>query len=208
MPLIFSEIIDRDTKIGVWEITEAQDFFSPRTGLPSGITHPQKRLQHMAGRYLLTEMAPSIRLQEISISSAGKPLLTGSGPHFSVSHCRNRAAVIVSDTHEVGVDVEYPNEKIRLISHKFLLPEEKEMLLAAEPDEVNCLTMAWSIKESMFKWHGRGGVDFRNHLHINSLQPGPGWWSAACTVRRIADVEMTAYVRMVDGCFLSFVRSV
>jgi phosphopantetheinyl transferase len=30
-------------------------------------------------------------------------------------------------------------------------------------------TLMWSVKESVFKWHGNGGVDFREHIHIQAF---------------------------------------
>jgi phosphopantetheinyl transferase len=33
------------------------------------------------------------------------------------------------------------------------------------------LVAAWSCKESVFKWYGHGGVDFRNHIEIKTIIP-------------------------------------
>jgi phosphopantetheinyl transferase len=36
---------------------------------------------------------------------------------------------------------------------------------------IHKLVAAWSCKESVFKWYGHGGVDFRNHIEIKSIVP-------------------------------------
>ena len=56
MPLIYEQLIDSGTKIGVWYITEEENFFSEHVPLKRNITHPHKKLQHLAGRYLLREL--------------------------------------------------------------------------------------------------------------------------------------------------------
>lgn len=208
MPIIFSETIDEGTKIGVWKITEPEDFFSARLGDLTSVAHPRKRLQHLAGRYLLKELLPAVDLRKIIITSADKPLVSDEGPHFSISHCADMAAVMVSDDYEVGVDVELPAEKIRRISNKFLHPAELQMLAAMDHDGISLYTMAWSIKESIFKWYGLGGVDFRQHLQIHEIKPGPGWWEAVCSFNKDSYIELTAFVRKLDGFYLSRVRKV
>ena len=60
MPLVYQQNINEHTKIGVWHILEAEDFFLEKVKEQYKITHPQKRIQHLAGRYLLLEMANDI----------------------------------------------------------------------------------------------------------------------------------------------------
>ena len=52
MPIFFQHQINDDTKLAVWEIKEDEDFFLQHVPLQREITHPHKRLQHLAGRYL------------------------------------------------------------------------------------------------------------------------------------------------------------
>ena len=52
MPLVYQQNINAVTKIGVWHIAEAEDFFAT-VPLQKEITHWHKRLQHLAGRFLL-----------------------------------------------------------------------------------------------------------------------------------------------------------
>jgi phosphopantetheinyl transferase len=168
MPLVYQQNINAITKMGVWHITETEDFFLPQVPLQKEITHWRKRLQHLAGRYLLKELYPDFPLSLIKIADTRKPFLEDEAYHFSISHCGDYAAVIVSKEYRVGVDVELVNDKIENIIHKFLSRQEKTLL---HPNDINTTaTLLWSVKESVYKWKGSGGVDFIKHINIQSIE--------------------------------------
>jgi len=48
MPLVYQQDINEDAKIGVWHITESEDFFLESVFPQKEINHPHKRLQHLA----------------------------------------------------------------------------------------------------------------------------------------------------------------
>ena len=125
MPLIYEQQIDSSTKIGVWHITEEENFFLEHVPLQRSITHPHKRLQHLAGRYLLRELFPEFPLSLIIIADTRKPFLEDDAFHFSISHCGNYAAAIVSTQSRVGVDIEIPHSKIEKMSSLNLEVSEK-----------------------------------------------------------------------------------
>lgn len=168
MPLVYQQNINAVTKMGVWHITETEDFFLQQVPLQKEITHWRKRLQHLAGRYLLKELYPDFPLTLIKIADTRKPFLEDEAYHFSISHCGDYAAVVVSKEYRVGVDVELVNEKIEKIIHKFLSRQEKKLL---QPNDINTTaTLLWSVKESVYKWKGSGGVDFIKHINIQSIE--------------------------------------
>jgi phosphopantetheinyl transferase len=169
MPLLQIYQPNSCTKIGVWHITEKQDFFEQHVSLKTDITHPHKRLQHLAGRLLLKTLFPAFPTELIAIADTKKPYLPNESHHFSISHCGNYAAAIVSTQNRVGVDIEMPTTKIERIQHKFLSSKEQDLLANTGASYLQALTMAWSAKEAMFKWYGLGQVDFKAHMHINSV---------------------------------------
>ena len=170
MPLIYEQQIDSATKIGVWNITEEENFFLEHVPLQRSITHPHKRLQHLAGRYLLRELFPEFPLSLIIIADTRKPFLEDDAFHFSISHCGNYAAAIVSTQNRVGVDIEIPHAKIEKIQHKFLSEKEKNLLDKIDGNNIEKLTMGWSIKEAMFKWYGTGQVEFIGDMNITAIK--------------------------------------
>ena len=129
MPLVYQQNINAVTKIGVWHIAEAEDFFLRQVPLQRTITHWHKRLQHLAGRLLLKELYPDFPLGEIMIADTKKPFVENEAWHFSISHSGDYAAAVVSKANRVGVDVEWGNEKIVEIRHKFL--GEKELVVGS-----------------------------------------------------------------------------
>ncbi|RFS20619.1 4-phosphopantetheinyl transferase [Chitinophaga silvatica] len=168
MPLIRTIQIDSETKLGVWKITEQEDFFRKEVNISPAIHHPHKRLQHFAGRYLLVNLFPDFPIHDITISNTKKPVLNCQTYYFSISHCADYAAAIVSKKAPVGIDIEEAKPKIELVSHKFLAPEEAAFI---DPNhDLQHKTICWSAKEAMFKWYGHGKVDFRANMN---LQPFP-----------------------------------
>jgi phosphopantetheinyl transferase len=174
MPIFFQHDIDDSTRLAVWKIEEEEDFFLQHVPLQREITHPHKRLQHLAGRYLLQYLFPDFPINLIKIADTRKPYLEDEAYHFSISHCSSYAAAIVSKDNRVGVDIEVPTPKVEKIMHKFLHEEEMPMVseVGAMGNDTAKLTLLWSMKEAMFKWWGMGDVDFKTMLRINEAGTG------------------------------------
>lgn len=181
MPLVYQQNINATTKIALWHITEAEDFFLAAVPVQREISHWHKRLQHLAGRLLLKEMYPDFPVKLIQVADTKKPYLADEPFHFSISHCGDYAAAIVSKTMRVGVDVELLNDKIERIQHKFMYDEELPALSLQCPMPVKqSLTLYWSVKESVFKWWGSGEVDFKDDIQIRSIKGEPGQGIVHC----------------------------
>lgn len=166
MPLFYQHNINDATKLAVWHISESEEFFLKRVPLQKEITHPHKRLQHLAGRYLLEILEPGFPFHLIEIAGSKKPLVSNSEFHFSVSHCGDYAAAIISNDKLVGIDVELITPKIERVKNKFLSKIELDILPG---NNINFLTLFWSAKEAMFKWYGNGNVDFKKNMVIDQL---------------------------------------
>jgi phosphopantetheinyl transferase len=208
MPLIHQHHINSDTKIGVWHITEPEIFFLQKVALQRAITHPHKRLQHLAGRYLLLNLFPTFPLELIQIADTRKPFLKDDAFHFSISHCGDYAAVIVSTNNRVGVDIEIPSQKIERIQHKFISGAERLVLdTLTLQDEIEKLTMAWSIKEAMFKWEGIGEIDFKKHMKIKNLYEVNDERMADCIFCKSDIVHLKVHSKTLEGNNLSWVIS-
>ena len=161
MPLFYQDDLDENTRLAVWKIDEPEDFFLSTVSVQREITHPQKRLQHLAARYLLSMLYPDFPHHQITIASSRKPFLPDEKYHFSISHCANYAAVIISSASRVGIDVEYITPRLHTIKYKFLHADELRFVNAQLPSQqTSLLTLLWSAKEAMYKWYGLGEVDF------------------------------------------------
>jgi phosphopantetheinyl transferase len=166
MPIFFQHQINETTRLGIWKIEENEDFFKNNVPLQRDVTHPLKRLQHLAGRFLLQFLFPDFPYELIQIADTRKPFLQGEPYHFSISHCGDYAAAIVSKDSRVGVDIEIPVKKIIRIRDKFLHTKE---IIHYPVSDIQYLTLFWSTKEAVFKWYGEGGVDFRKHILLQQV---------------------------------------
>jgi len=204
MPIFFQHDIDQNTRLAVWKIEEDENFFLKHVPLQRDITHPHKRLQHLAGRYLLKYLFPDFPLSLIRIADTRKPFLEDEVYHFSISHCQDFAAVIVSPTKRVGVDVEMVSEKIGRIQHKFLSDDERRLLFTDESVMLKHATLAWSCKEAMFKWYGKGEVDFRKHMVITAFQSNNAHYEISAAFLKESGLLLDLQTKFFDGLCLSW----
>jgi phosphopantetheinyl transferase len=69
---------------------------------------------------------------------------------------------------KVGIDIEKIDERVIKVDRKFLNQYEINWLSTLDLDSrIKFTTLCWSIKESVFKWWGAGGVDFSSHINIH-----------------------------------------
>lgn len=175
MPLHYQHNINDFTRLAVWKIAEPESFFTQKVSLQQSVTHPHKRLQHLAGRFLLPYLFADFPSELIQIADTRKPFLPDENYHFSISHCGDYAAAIVSSSCRVGIDVELVTHRVDKIKHKFLHASElmEWNIEGLEPAErFSTLTLLWSAKEAMFKWWGRGDVDFSECMQIKAGKLG------------------------------------
>lgn len=211
MPLVYQQNINPYTRLGVWHIREPEPFFLDGVPLERNITHPHKRLQHLAGRFLLRELYPDFPYELIRIASTRKPYLENEAYHFSISHCGDYAAAMVSPRYRVGVDVEKITARVHRVQHKFLGTGELHLLqqLSASgiSDDTTLLTLVWSMKESLFKWYGDGELDFREHLQLVSLHWASGQGYARCRILKNRITELDVHFLQFGQECLSWVFS-
>jgi phosphopantetheinyl transferase len=166
MPLFKEWEIGNDALAAIWKIEEPESFFTEQTGIESDIKNERRRIEHIAGRFLLKHLKQDFPLLHIRKDEHEKPRLGDNAYFFSISHSWPYVAVIIDPNHEVGIDIQTWHPKIENIKNKFLSPEEQS-LLRHDPQ---LFTVAWSAKEAAYKWRGRRGVDFIAHLPIHFLE--------------------------------------
>ncbi|RYZ20728.1 MAG: 4'-phosphopantetheinyl transferase superfamily protein, partial [Chitinophagaceae bacterium] len=174
-----------------------------------------KRLQHLAGRYLLQYLFPDFPISLIKIAGTRKPYLENEAYHFSISHCSEYAAAIVSSTKRVGVDIEVPTLKVQKIMHKFLHEEELKMLSgewtvvsgqSVNIESIETLTLLWNAKEAVFKWWSYGNVDFSEMIRLQPflLQP-EGMIEGAFVSDRVLPLQL--HYKTFEGVSLAWIAN-
>ena len=206
MPIFFQHQINDTTRLGIWKIEETEEFFKSNVPQHRSVTHPHKRLQHLAGRFLLQYLFPDFPYELIQIADTRKPFLPDEQYHFSISHCGDFAAAIVSKDKRVGIDIEIPTEKISKIMYKFLSAKEHELFQLIQPanDRIPFATLLWSAKESIFKWYGNGGVDFRKEIQLKKQHEGEEIFDSLFAKNNAA---LTVYYRQFERLVLAWVVS-
>jgi phosphopantetheinyl transferase len=224
VPLFYQHTINEHSRLGIWEINEEEEFFLRKVFLQREISHPHKRLQHLAGRYLLQYLFPDFPNELIMIADTRKPYLSNDAFHFSISHCGNFAAAIVSRFNRVGVDIEKVKPLVHTIRKKFLSEKEMEFLSMMEnrshagndhgnletgDPSLDLLTLAWSAKEALYKWFGDGGIDFKLHMQLT----GPvefnnnGFISSPYKFSKREEVPVTVRSQFFNDLVMSYVIS-
>jgi phosphopantetheinyl transferase len=211
VPIFFQHQVNDTTRLGIWKIEETEEFFLSNVPLQKEVTHPHKRLQHLAGRFLLQFLFPDFPYELIRIADTRKPSLPGEQYHFSISHCGDYAAAIVSSDRRVGIDIEIPSPKVTRIKDKFLSKQEQEIfnlqtsistLTSISTSEL--LTLLWSCKESVFKWYGDGGVDFRQHIQLKKIHENDE--TVNCVFVK-TDKQLIIHYRRFEHLILAWIKS-
>lgn len=203
---VFYEHINDFAKIAIWYIAEEKNFFLQRVPLQREITHPHKQLQHLAGRYLLQHLYPDFPYHLIEIADTRKPYLPNEEYHFSISHCGDYAAVIVSKDYRVGIDIELVTPKVEKIKHKFLSEGELNNIQHSTLNTQH-LTLLWCCKEAVFKWYGSGGVDFREDIHLKPFDVNPDEGIIKCEFVKDEGVQLDIQYKFFDELCLAWVVS-
>ena len=205
MPLFYEHVNDV-AKIAIWHIAEEKKFYLEKVSLQKQITHPHKQLQHLAGRYLLQHLYKNFPYYLIEIADTRKPFLPNEEYHFSISHCGDYAAVIVSKQNRVGIDIELITDKVEKVKHKFLNEVE---LSNIEHSTLNTqhLTLLWCCKEAVFKWYGNGGVDFKDDINLQPSSLNADEGIINCEFIKEGKVLLKIQYKYFDGLCLAWVVS-
>ena len=169
MPLLSHESIAPVGELGIWEITETEDFFIEKLDLfPTekeyiATLKGRRKLEWLAGRYLLHYMSGRAIRGACIKDEFGKPYLEDSPYQISISHSRELASVIAAPF-SIGIDIQKLVGKIERIAHKFMRDNEMESL--EEGTRLEHLHVYWGAKEALYKAYGRRELDFKKHIHI------------------------------------------
>jgi phosphopantetheinyl transferase (holo-ACP synthase) len=122
------------------------------------ITNENRKQEFLQIRALRNKSIGEI---EIDYTESGKPFLVNSKEYISISHSQNFIGILKAPF-DIGLDIEEINERIIKIKNRFL--NEKELKLF--DSSIENLTIAWTLKEALFKLNTRNGIDFRKELLI------------------------------------------
>ena len=159
MPII-SKIESEKITILVWEIKETlEELITLGKGINiSNYTSEKRKKEHLASRLLVNEIYPT---KTIIYNEFGAPELNN-GKHISISHSKELVTVIFSDK-KTGLDIEQISEKSLRIASKFVSARN---LINLNKEKA---TLIWCLKEAIYKWHQKGGVNFIKDIIISEF---------------------------------------
>lgn len=145
---------NEDFRLSVMRITENAEYYLSKIDLTDidkeeyvRITHPLKKNQWAASRFLLKRLSNETKTLWLEKNKTGKPSFSNLDASFSISHSDNYVSVIYSIGNEVAIDIEFYDDKILRIEEKFLHPSEYKF-----KGDRKTLCTIWSIKESVYKY--------------------------------------------------------
>ena len=113
---------------------------------------------------------------------------------------------MISKDHPVGIDIELIKHKIKSIKHKFL--SDVELAQKQIGDNTDGLYVAWCAKEAIYKWHGKKGLEFKQHIHIKPFKLRNEGSLNALVELPAGTRELTInYFKTKDGYMLGYVAS-
>ena len=169
MALAKTIIVDENTLVLVWKITEALQeletiFLCDKSKIRLGKMRSELHKKgFISVRHLLKEVGYSDN--DLYYNKIGKPYLKD-GKNISISHSFHFSTIIISDK-IIGIDIEKNRDKIKNIAHKF---SGKENEFLQEENLIEQLTVIWGAKESLYKIHPDGGLSFIDNLPIEEFR--------------------------------------
>lgn len=146
---------------------EATDFMPWLSLLPPSeqeetlaIKHPERRIQHLAGRLFLfafTAGKTGRSMSSLSLEKGphGKPYFTGCPEiHFSLSYTQGHTALAIHHA-PIGIDVELVRER-KLFPGKRMTTEAEREYLSCAADPLPVFYELWTRKEAYTKYLGNG----------------------------------------------------
>lgn len=183
MALLFINEIDKDVRLGVWEM-EGNLNYEQFASLPFYdllMSLSENRRKETASVYSLLFAITGNRNLVIGHEPSGKPYVEGY--KIGISHTKGFVSVILSTFCDVAVDIEYINTRVLRIADRFLREDEKPNALQFSkekkekgdkdvvPDVIPTL-LFWCAKETIYKLYSDERLTFQNIKIMDAEQGG------------------------------------
>ncbi len=177
LPLYKKISLHKNSILAIWKISESKEqllaLISERLNDATKPINAHDNIgKHwLASRALLLHLFDKHNI-EIKKDKYNKPSLVVGGKKYfiAISHSNNFAAIIFSNMHEVGIDIEKIDKRITRVAHKFISNDEAKFAHNNNIDDTTlCQTIIWCAKETMYKIYGKKELDFIAHMSIDKF---------------------------------------
>ena len=169
MPLYKKFSDHKDNHLVIWNIKESKQELisalkqdSSYNLKLSSIKSETKQIEFLSILKLLEEL--NLTFDDLNYDVFGKPTLQKG--FISITHSFQYSGIYYSKK-KIGIDIEKFRDKILNIWPKFISKHESELF---DFNNVESITKAWTIKESVFKAFGYDSIDFKKDIIIESLK--------------------------------------
>ena len=154
---ITHKIEKEEVSILVWEITETLEGLLDLYGNMNtpNYTSEKRKKEQLISRLMVNKICKN---GAIFYNEFGAPELDND-KHLSISHSNELVTIIISNK-KTGLDIEKISEKALRTASKFVA--EKNLIKLNKEKA----TLIWCIKEAVYKWHQKGGIDFIKDIII------------------------------------------
>lgn len=171
MALVYQKELHGLATLAIWKIEESAEVLVAKLQLDEqeqayfeSLGQHMRQLHWLATRVLLRTLLQTEHYIDCKADAHGKPYLVNFPHRISLSHSYDYAAVMISETRAVGIDIELIKPKIEALAPKFLTDTERSFI---DPDHaVAHLYSCWAAKEAVYKLQGKSGISFKEHIHL------------------------------------------
>jgi 4'-phosphopantetheinyl transferase len=212
MPIFQLTNLNQNTVLAVWKITESRDLLFAQLSdrISDAGKNRHDNIHWLASRCLLQELYPDSSIELIKDAFNKPSLLINRKPYsVSITHSFDFAAVMVSSTQNVALDLEKVDERVARVAHKFIRPDERFGALDLKAGRSDAATLyytiIWSAKETLYKYYGKKELDFLANLRIQPFLFHPdGLMIEGCITKNNYALNLPIAVRVFETYVLTY----
>ena len=174
MPLVFHKNIG-PCEVMLWRIGESAEELAALCGGADALYAQRfgtekRRREWLAWHAALRATAPDARAE---YNAQGAPVLTD-GRYISISHAGGFVAVIISEKHPCGIDIESKVRDFSRVVPRITTERERRSAMATGYPENEAFAMLWCSKEALYKWAGEERVSFAKEITVTDIDRTTG----------------------------------
>jgi 4'-phosphopantetheinyl transferase len=211
MAIAYRQQVDPDTEFALWKIEEEADELYNQLQLNDlekayyeKLSKGKRNLHWLGTRVLLRKMLKTDEYIDAQVDAHGKPYLVNIPYHISLSHSFDYAAVMVSKSKPVGIDIEQVKEKVERIAHKFMRPEEMAFLDPAQ--KIQQLYVCWCAKEAVYKCYGQKEVSFADNIMVKPFSYNTEGLVSARLLKGDIDISYQVHYMQYEDYMVGYVK--
>lgn len=173
MPLRYAKKIPNRALLALWQTEEPDDWFISRLLIQPAeleemaLIHPKRVTDWYSTRYLIHLLSGEQDRKVCLKDAFGRPYLSDSPFHVSISHSDGLAAVILTDE-AAGIDIQRWDKRMERLAPKFVTAQEQRNL--EKQDTNGCYHVLWGAKEALYKAYGRRQLDFKRNIFCSDFK--------------------------------------